>query len=539
MIDPQSPNRPMEVPTPDDAPLSFEEIERRVAEFEAAERQRLGLEPSRPQWHDPNPQAFSRAQRDTTTILLGGLTVAQDRFVQAALAGLGYRIEVLDCPDTAALHLGKEFGNRGQCNPTYFTVGNLVKRLVHLRDVEGLSVAEIVERYVFLTAGACGPCRFGTYVTEYRKALRDAGFEGFRVLLFQQTGGLKQATGEDCGLEMNPRFFVQLLKAIIAGDVLNAIGYRVRPYELEPGATDLALERSQRLVCEALRERRSVLRALRRCRALLSRVETDRLQPKPRVTIIGEFWAMTTEGDGNYHLQRFLESEGAEVDIQLVTSWILYLVWQARHDTRRRMELRHDDGGRQGLAGRDGRRILAYAWLAERVLRLTFAAFARSAGLARYPLPDMDEIALLASEHYDTELRGGEGHMEVGKAIQIFTRGKAHMVVSVKPFGCMPSSGVSDGIQSAVMARTPEAVFCPVETTGDGEVGFQSRVQMFLFKARRRARAELEDALAERGLTLDAARRLLGRRRRSALHEPVHRRAGTAANLALGLPAGD
>ena len=49
---------------------------------------------------------------------------------------------------------------------------------------------------MFLTAGACGPCRFGMYVTEYRKALRDAGFDGFRVMLFQQTGGLKQATGE-------------------------------------------------------------------------------------------------------------------------------------------------------------------------------------------------------------------------------------------------------------------------------------------------------------------------------------------------------
>jgi predicted nucleotide-binding protein (sugar kinase/HSP70/actin superfamily) len=47
--------------------------------------------------------------------------------------------------------------------------------------------------------GACGPCRFGTYVTEYRKALRDAGFDGFRVMLFQQQGGLKQATGEDVG----------------------------------------------------------------------------------------------------------------------------------------------------------------------------------------------------------------------------------------------------------------------------------------------------------------------------------------------------
>ena len=42
---------------------------------------------------------------------------------------------------------------------------------------------------------------------------------------------------------------------------------------------------------------------------------------------------MTTEGDGNYQLQRFLESEGAEADIQLVTAWLLYTVWeaQARH----------------------------------------------------------------------------------------------------------------------------------------------------------------------------------------------------------------
>ena len=75
-----------------------------------------------------------------------------------------------------------------------------------------------------MTAGACGPCRFGTYVTEYRKALRDSGFEGFRVLLFQQTGGLKQATGDGVGLEMNPTFFWGIIRAVLVGDVLNALG---------------------------------------------------------------------------------------------------------------------------------------------------------------------------------------------------------------------------------------------------------------------------------------------------------------------------
>ena len=101
-----------------------------------------------------------------------------------------------------------------------------------------MTAEEIIENYVFLTAGACGPCRFGMYVTEYRKALRDAGFDGFRVVLFQQTGGLKQATGEGAGLEMNPTFFWALVKALVAGDVLNALGYRIRPYEVTAGDTD-------------------------------------------------------------------------------------------------------------------------------------------------------------------------------------------------------------------------------------------------------------------------------------------------------------
>ena len=64
---------------------------------------------------------------------------------------------------------------------------------------EGPHPEEVVDKYVFLTAGACGPCRFGMYATEYRKALRDSGFDGFRVVLFQQKGGLKQATGEKPG----------------------------------------------------------------------------------------------------------------------------------------------------------------------------------------------------------------------------------------------------------------------------------------------------------------------------------------------------
>jgi predicted nucleotide-binding protein (sugar kinase/HSP70/actin superfamily) len=525
------------MPTTQSTVPDFDEIEAELKSFEDAERVRLGLHQDPvDHWVDANPQMFTKAERSHTTILFGGLTMAHDQLVRAALAGLGYDMLPLDVPDTESLRYGKEFGNRAQCNPTYFTVGNLVKHLVQLRDRDGLPVDEIIRTRVFFTAGACGPCRFGTYVTEYRKALRDAGFDGFRVLLFQQQGGLRQATGEDAGLEFTPKFFITLLKALLAGDVVNLIGYRIRPYEIEPGATDRALDESKRILSEAFTKRRSVLAALRRSRRVLAQVRVNRLQAKPKVSIIGEFWAMTTEGDGNYRLQRFLESEGAEVDIQPITNWLLYNIWEHTWDTKQRLTLRSEDAGNFGLKGTNPRKKLALLALAGTALRASFAVYAKAIGLGGYHLSDQDEIATISHQYYDNHLRGGEGHMEVGKLIQSVEQRKAHMVISVKPFGCMPSSGVSDGVQSLVTARHADAVFCAIETTGDGAVNVQSRVLMYLFKARQKAQQEYEALRQASGRSQEELETLARKRGyASSLFYPRHTVAGTASNMLFAM----
>ncbi len=509
------------------------DIEKELAEFEAQERARLGLEDDREQWTDSmiNP-FFSAKERPTTTILNGGLTMAHDEFVASALKGIGYNTRSMACADVESLRFGKEFGNKAQCNPTYFTVGNLVKELSRLRDEEGMSAQEIIDSYVFLTAGACGPCRFGMYVTEYRKALRDAGFDGFRVVLFQQQAGFKQATGEEVGLVLNPQFFMALARGLFAGDVLNVISYRLRPYEVEEGAADRAIALVKRDVQDALEENRSVLRALWRGRRHLAAVELDRFRAKPKVAIIGEFWAMTTEGDGNYHLQRFIESEGGENDIQTLVNWLLYTLWEMRHDTEKRMTLRHTDESYYGLEGSDVGYNMAGVWLGELALRATFAAFCAATGLKRHKLPDMDEIAQVGHSHYNNELRGGEGHMEVAKLVLNVAKQKAHMTLSVKPFGCMPSSGVSDGIQSVITELHPDAIYCPVETSGDGAVNFYSRVQMYMFKARERARLEFQAALDQHGITEEQAREFVkGTRYEHPFYKAPHRAAGTGADL--------
>jgi predicted nucleotide-binding protein (sugar kinase/HSP70/actin superfamily) len=513
------------------------DVDAELARFEADEKKRLGLDGKTEQWlEDMVGLGFTKSERKSVTLLIGGLTLAQDYLIEGALSGIGYNVQMLDVPDNAAFQAGKEFGNRGQCNPTYFTVGNLVQYLITLRDKHGMSAKEIVDKYVFLTAGACGPCRFGMYVTEYRKALRDAGFDGFRVMLFQQTGGLKQATGEALGLELNPTFFWALVKGMVVGDVINAYGYRVRPYEKVKGATNAALEQAKKICYDALEKKENILLALWRCKPILEAIEVDRTLAKPKVSIIGEFWAMTTEGDGNYQLQSFLESEGAECDVQLVTAWILYTLWEVRNDTNDRADLRQWDAAKYGLGGSGPFAVFqkrAISWGGDRAVRALFQTFAHVAGLYGYHLPDMDKIAEISHEYYNNDLRGGEGHMEVGKLILNVVNQKAHMTLSVKPFGCMPSAGVSDGVQTAITEKFPGTIFCPVETSGDGRVNFYSRVQMYLFKAKQAAAAEYERALAEHGVTREQVAAFLEAtpRFRSPFYKAEHVYAGNNADL--------
>jgi hypothetical protein len=317
---------------------------------------------------------------------------------------------------------------------------------------------------------------------------------------------------------------------------LNAIGYRLRPYEVEKGATNKALDECKRILYRALEKREMILPAVWRCKPVLAAVKVDRLQAKPKVSIIGEFWAMTTEGDGNYQLQEFLEGEGAEDDVQLVAAWILYTIWEGRHDTAERENLRGADTSYYGLgsAGPFGIGVKKLGLAAgDKVVRGLFHSFAYTMGLYGYTLPNMDEIAEVSHRYYNNDLRGGEGHMEVGKLILNVTHQKAHMTLSVKPFGCMPSAGVSDGVQSAITEHFPGSIYCPVETSGDGRVNFYSRVQMYMFKAKQAANAEFERVLLENGVTREQVKAFVDANPRfgSALHKSPHAHAGTAADL--------
>jgi predicted nucleotide-binding protein (sugar kinase/HSP70/actin superfamily) len=517
-------------------------IRQRLTEERLRLEKEAGIEGSNAEhFHRPTENPFVRSQRDKTTILFGGLTWKHEKLVHGALESLGYRCEALPVPNKKAFQLGKEYGNNGQCNPTYFTVGNLVEYVQDL-EAKGLTKREIIDRYVFFTAGACGPCRFGMYEAEYRLALRNAGFDGFRVLLFQQEGGLNQAEAA-AGLEMNLDFFLGILNALNIGDVVNDAAYQIRPFEVNAGETDRVLDECMDLLHEVMRRKKpytlegklaSMLNntkfsgtatfigkflnqlygddytaALNEVRDRFNAIPIDRTRVKPIVKVTGEFWAQTTEGDGNFNMFRFLEKEGAQVLVEPIGTWIMYMIHQAKQKIKdeKGLGLIANRVSKWNLAKVFGSRLdtdqkVAKLSIAERIFKREYHKLAEALGGIAHHLTDQYELQRLGHPFYNSRSGGGEGHLEVAKNIYYSNKDLCHMVLSLKPFGCMPSTQ-SDGAQSAVVSQYKDMIFLPIETSGEGDVNAHSRVQMALGEAKVRAKNEMKAALAEAGYTLE------------------------------------
>jgi predicted nucleotide-binding protein (sugar kinase/HSP70/actin superfamily) len=461
------------------------------------------------------------------TLIFGGLTRAHHACLEAAFASLGYRARALPVPDNQDLEVGRQHANRGWCNPVYYTAGNLVRFLLALRAA---GEDRIAERYAFLTVGSCGPCRFGMYADAYRRALRETGFDGLPIVLIDQVGGLRQDSGAGW-LRMDRRFFFRAIRAIIVADLLNDLAHRIRPYEVDPGATEAAVDEALRLAGAVLARGGRMGPMLRAVRRAFDRVAVDLLQPKPVVRVTGEFWAQTTEGDANYRLFRWLEAEGAEVHVEPVAAWVDYLAWAGLDYVRTRLGVPAREGGPGRL--RPAALLLALR-LGQALLRSTWERYRRVVGGRPDPLAPQGRLARCALPYYCPDLRGGEGHLEVARHVDAAARRRAHLVLSIKPFGCLPST-MSDGVQYRVLDDLPGSLFLPVETTGDGEVTAKSRIQMALFEARGRARDEFREALAASGMTLERARQHLVERRLRPTASLPRVWAGTAANVVTAL----
>jgi predicted nucleotide-binding protein (sugar kinase/HSP70/actin superfamily) len=488
------------------------------------------------------PAPFTREERERVTILFGGLHWRVERVLQGALENLGYRAQVLPTATREDLLTGRELADIGQCCPTSFTTGNLANFL--RQEAQRIGPEAVSKNYVYVTAGACGACRFGQYHQSYELALRNVGLESFRLFLLAQDS-LDQGSARGDGLEMDLPFTLGAVWAIVLTDLLQDMEYRTRPYEVRPGETGEVVRESVEYLHEVFR-RRPVrrgkvgallwhlgtgyfARAMREIRARFDRIELDRLRVRPVVKITGEFYLQTVEGAPNYDIHRWLESEGAEVYPAAITVWLDYLIRFAGQQFEDRI----------GITPHARAKLAAVRGL-QGLLRATYRRMRRAMGDVPHDLPDQYELRRLAAPYYHSRLSGGEGDMLVGKALWAHLYKKAHMICELSPYSCMPNT-MSIGAMAAVVGRYPDLLYAPLEIKGDAEVHALSRCQMILTEAKKRAQREYEEVMERTGLSDAMLRETVAARpelRRATFRVPHRGVAGTAANLALHVAAG-
>ena len=488
------------------------------------------------------PRPFTPEERETATILFGGAHWRLERLLEGLFRNLGYNAQALPQPTRGDLMRGRELADVGQCCPTTFTTGNLANFLLDKKAKLGTS--EVERKYVYVTAGSCGACRFGQYHQSYELALRNIGLDAFRMYLLAQDG-IDQGAMPGGGLRVDVQLTFGAAMAALCSDVIRDLEFQLRPYEVVPGsvnrASRAAIEELHEAFCERpLRGKKwgaiawhlttdYFVDALRRARRHFEPLTFDRLRVKPRVAVTGEFFLQTTESDANYNIHSWLEEEGAEVYPSMIGTWIDYNLRFFRQVFEDRVGL--DRYAKLKVKGLN---------LASRATHRIYNRMRQALSDVPRPLPDQDEIRRLASPYFNSRLSGGEGDMLIGKSLLIHLNKKAHMICELSPYGCMPNT-MSIGAMSGAIGKHPDLLYAPLEIKGDAEIHALSRCQMILTDAKKRAQQEFDAALAATGLTLETARELLARRpemSRAFCNIPSRGAAGPAASVVLALGGG-
>jgi predicted nucleotide-binding protein (sugar kinase/HSP70/actin superfamily) len=388
-------------------------------------------------------------------VLVGGLGEPHARLLVAALRALGLDAEATGPLDLDAHDRGRSALPRGPCAPQLYTTGALLRTASSLRRNA---------RATYLAVSTCGPCRFSLFPPAWERALDRAGLGHVAVVAVDQALGALAGTLGDAGE-------ARVLEALVAADALAELERRLRPHVLDADALEEACTGASERVARAIEAGLAPVTALRRERGVHAGLARRPPAARGRIALVGEPWSLHVSGAPQLHLPEVLAAAGVEVEVPPLALWLALRAWELRE---------------RGAA-------------LDAMTRQAARGAADALGIGPLDLPEVAALAELAAPHHPAAIRGGYGFVELALAMRAQRERRAHAVISVKSFGCIPSSGLSDAIVPSVLARgAPALPFLALEVCADGDAARESRILLRAGEARSAAEAELARALEGR-----------------------------------------
>ena len=417
-----------------------------------------------------NYPKFTPEMKKTHKILIPNMAVTQFRLLQYALQYEGYNCEVLGNCGSAVAQLGLKSVHNDTCYPALLVIGQFLDALN--------SGKYDLEHTALLITQTGGGCRASNYIHLLRKALVKAGYPQIPVASLNFSGLEK-----DSGFQMTLPLIRRALACVLYGDLLCALRNQTAPYENEPGAADrlvdLWVERLGRVL---LAGKGFTAREMKHTFPLMAKefatLPVTRV-PKVKVGVVGEIYVKYSPL-GNNDLQRFLESQGCEVNFPGLLGFLQYCIFNQGEDWvlyggKHLMKLGSD-------------RLLHWLDGIER------AMLKAQTDVGFYAPGPFTELVEKPKGVISLGAKMGEGWLLTAEMIELVQGGYSN-IVCAQPFGCLPNHIVGKGMVNKIRALYPSANITPIDYDPSAtRVNQENRIKLMLAVARERLNEPAEAA---------------------------------------------
>lgn len=400
---------------------------------------------------------FTKSMKETHTILVPQMSPIHFQFLEEAFKVDGYNLKILEKVTKSSVETGLKYVNNDACYPAIIVVGQLIEALKsNTYDTKNTSL---------MITQTGGGCRATNYIGFLRKALKDAGFEKVPVISLNATGIEKNP-----GFKITPRLLDKAMMALVFGDILMKVLYRVRPYEKNKGEANALYNKWAKEIKKSLVNMdRSEFKKF--IKSIVNEFEDIELLDikKPKVGIVGEI-LVKFHPDANNDVVGLVESEGAEAVVPDFTDFLLYSAYNTAYRYKK-------------LSGSFKSMVMGKAAVTaiEYYKRVYIEAIRKSKRF--YLLSSIDEIASGAQSVLSLGHQTGEGWFLTGEMVELIDKGVKN-IICMQPFACLPNHVTGKGmIKELKRIYTDTNIVAIDYDPGASEVNQLNRIKLMISSA--------------------------------------------------------
>ncbi|MCL1997627.1 MAG: 2-hydroxyacyl-CoA dehydratase [Turicibacter sp.] len=427
----------------------------RIRSLFAAMSAQLGV--SRKPLQRPVRVVFTKEMRKNHTILCPQMSPIHFELLKDAFAAHDYNIDIMPAIDRTSIDTGLKYVNNDACYPALIVVGQVLNAINSGKyDPDNVSV---------LMSQTGGGCRATNYITFIRKALIKAGLSQIPVVALSAQGFEKNP-----GLSFTPSLINRAMQALVLGDLLMRVLYRVRPYEAVAGSANALYERWNAICQQDLHYNRGK-NFRKNCYDIVRDFEELPLtsEKKPKVGVVGEI-LVKFHPTANNDIVNLLEAEGAEAVVPDLTDFLLYSAYGSNFAHRYL-------GGKYRTKWVANRTISLIEWYRRHMRRAL-------AGSSRFTPPvSIHELGDMAKPVVSLGNQTGEGWFLTAEMVELIHSG-TYNIVCTQPFACLPNHVTGKGIIKALRSKYPLSNIVAVDyDPGASEVNQLNRIKLMLSAA--------------------------------------------------------